>query len=493
MRTSEARWRRPAWALLLLCVLVAPLPGLCQDGELRQLVEQSFRVEPAPGGVELRPRASLDGVRSVRVEGGEVRINDAKVNAVVLEAWLPAETPLLLRLAALTGAEQRSLFGLSSAGLKAAPNPAPVVEAPGESGLPEPPEAPEAPELPQPPAPLEAPGSGDRQHLGGQFTIFDDLRVGEGESVRDAVAVLGSVTVEGEVRSDVTAVFGSVYVDGEVGGEVVAVNGSVHLGPQSHVTGNVTAVGGIVERAEGARVDGAEAQVPLGSWSWRDKEGRGRTWRGPLSGWWWSNPVAGLFSLFWRLMVLGFAVLVLCLTLLLAPGPVERAELRIEAGPLKAGLVGFLGVAVTVPAFALALVILAITIIGIALIPIVVVAVPLVALVASLLGYTAACLWVGKLANRRLRWNLKGAFGQLLLGFGALELVELAGGSLQAIGGLLNPVGWAVGQVGDLIQLAAFFVGLGGVILVRYGRYIDGRTSAPAVIPAAQPVAPPAA
>jgi hypothetical protein len=359
------------------------------------------------------------------------------------------------------------------------------------------PEAPAPPAPPESPTPVEAPEGAELRHRGGQFTLFDDLKVPAGESVRDAVAVLGSVTVEGEVRSDVTAVLGSVYVDGEVGGEVVAVNGSVHLGPESHVVGNVTAVGGVVERAEGARVEGAETQVPIGSWSQRDREGRGRTWRGPLSGWWWSNPVAGLVSLFWRLMVLGFAVLVLCLTLLLAPGPVERAERRIEAEPFKSGLVGFLGIAVTVPAFVLALVILAITILGIALIPILVVAVPLVALVASLLGYTAACLWVGKLVSHRLGWALKSTFSRLLLGFAALELVGLAGGSLQAVGGLLSPVGWAVLQVGELIQLAAFLVGLGGVILVRYGRYLDGRSgdgksSLQPVMAAAPPAAPPA-
>lgn len=501
MRVSEIRG--VAWILTLLLVLGTAVDGHADNEALRAAIEQRFRVEAAPGGVTLKPHTSLDGVTSVRIEGPEIHVNEAKVHRVVLEAWLPQDAPRLLQLAALSGPEQRALFGLATSGLVATPEPfvkpisPPVVASPvveREAGEPvEAPEPPEAPTPPEPVPPLEAPAPEERRNTGGQFTLFDDLRVSGDESARDAVAVFGSVTVEGEVRSDVTAVLGSVYVDGEVGGEVVAVNGSVHLGPQAHVAGNVTSVGGVVERAEGARIDGAETQVPLGSWSWRDKEGRGRTWRGPLSGWWWSNPVAGLISLFWRLMVLGFVVLVLCLTLLLAPGPVERAERRIEAGPLKAGLVGFLGVAVTVPAFVLALIVLVITILGIALIPLLVVAVPLVALVATLLGYTAACLWVGKLANKRLRWDLKSTFSRLLLGFAVLELVELAGGSLQAIGGLLNPVGWAVAQVGDLIQLAAFFVGLGGVILVRYGRYFDGQTGTAIPIPNAPPVAPPAA
>lgn len=484
----------PRLAALVSLAALAAFPAAAQQGDLRARIQADYRVSPAPQGVALEPREPSLGISSILVAGDEVRVNGAKVKEVALRAWLQADAEPILALAALTPADRRRLFDLGLEGLSE-----PVLEAPAGPQV----EAPEAPKPPQPPDAgadeaeaadeEEASDSPSPSHrTGSQFALFNSVTVDRDESARDAVAVFGSVTVDGEVRGDVTSVFGSTWIDGRVEGEVVAVNGWVHLGPNAEVLRDVTSVGGGVERNPGARVRGAVTEVPFGGFSWRDdEEGRGHMWRGPFSGRRWLDPVSGLWSLFWRLTLFGFIAFLLCLTLLVAPRAVERSAERVRQSWWKAGLVGFLALLLFIPFCLLAALLLVITIIGIALIPILVLVLPFAILAVWLVGYSAASLELGRWLGRKLGWAVKSPYAHLLIGFSLLELVRFAGGLGVAAGGFAAGLGLLFLTVGSIIRWIATSVGIGAVLLSRYGRYLEG--SATPVVPASPASAPPPA
>lgn len=486
LRTAKGAVAAAGFAFLTLAALAA-LPTAAQPDELRAEIEAAYRVSPAPQGVTLEPREPSLGIASIQVAGDEVRVNGAKVNEVALRAWLRDEAEPILGLARLSPAERRRLFGLGLEGLS-------------EPRL----------EAPQPPAPPAAEAddtaeeeqddeeeaaeeaSSRRQRTGDQFALFNSVTVDRDESAREAVAVFGSVTVDGEVRGDVTSVFGSATINGRVEGEVVAVNGWVHLGPEAEVLRDVTSVGGRVERNEGARVRGTVTEVPFGGSSWRDDDRRGHMWRGPVSGWRWLDPASGLWSLFWRLTLLGFVAFLLCLTLLVAPRAVERSAERVRQSWWKAGLVGFLALLLFIPFCLLAAILLVITIIGIALIPILALVLPFAILAVWLVGYAATSLELGRWLARKLGWGVTSPYAHLLFGFVLLELVRFAGGLGVAAGGFSVGLGLVFLTLGGIIRLAATSVGIGAVLLSRYGRYLEGTATPVVPAPVPAPMAAPA-
>lgn len=94
----------------------------------------------------------------------------------------------------------------------------------------------------------------------GAVAILGDNIV-DGEVGGEAVAILGNMTVNGRVRGESVAILGDTVINGEVEGEVVNVMGRVQLGPEAHVHGNLVAVGGQLDRAPGARIDGDVQEV----------------------------------------------------------------------------------------------------------------------------------------------------------------------------------------------------------------------------------------
>lgn len=494
MRARESRrwnlWRPLLTFALLLAVATGPLPGQGEGGgDLGARIEALYTVSTAPEGVELTPREPRFGVRSVVVSGGEVRVNGASVPEPALRAWLGEEAELILLLAELPPRQRRELFGLEVDDLAPAPPPAPVEEeppraelAPGPEGEPaiapeapeiaEGPEVPDLSEAPEPPPAPEAPALAERPryHTGSQFTLFNDLRIQADESAREAVAVFGSVTVEGEVRGDVTAVMGSVWIDGRVDGEVVAVNGSVHLGADAEVLRGVTAVGGEVERAEGAQVRGATTEVPFSGLPRTSHRRPGDwEWRGPF----WAHPggfFSQVWSLFWRLVLLAVIALFLCLTVLLAPRGVGRVAGSVAAEWWKAGLVGLLGLVLFVPALALLMAGLAITIIGLILVVPLALVLPFLVFAAWLLSYAGVSLALGRWLQGRLGWGWDSPYAQALLGFAALETLCFLGRAGMALSGWTAPFGWLLFVVGWIIYVVALIVGFGALILTRFGR-----------------------
>lgn len=79
-----------------------------------------------------------------------------------------------------------------------------------------------------------------------RVNVMGNVEVGPGETVRDAVAVMGNVVVLGHVLRDATAIKGNVTVrsTGKVGRNTVAIGGNVYRDPGSQVGRDVTSIGG---------------------------------------------------------------------------------------------------------------------------------------------------------------------------------------------------------------------------------------------------------
>ncbi len=437
--------------------------------DLRREIERQYRVEAAPGGLLLRARSERYGVETIAVVDDRVSINGARVGPDVVSAWLGDDAGPVLRLLDLSPAERRSLFGLDLHGLAPVPSPPTPPEPP--SALSQAPEG-AAPEVPSPPpAPeveAEAPPAPDveRTRTGSQFTLFNDIVVEADQSAREAVAVFGSVTVLGEVRGDVTAVFGTVTVDGRVGGNVIAVQGEVHLGPNAAVEQDVTSVGRGVERAEGARVQGAVRDLPFATVPWSAS--------GRRHGWSLLSPLGGLWSLFWRLTLLAALAVFLGATYLVAPTAVERVAGEIRRRSLHAFLIGLLVVVLFLPFLGLLLLALVITILGIALIPLILLGLPFLIVGVTLVGYAGLSLTLGRWLGPRLGWGSDSPYAALLLGLVTLEGLRFAGSIGVAAGGLAAGLGWLLLSVGFLVRLGALSTAVGGVVLARYGHRLSG-------------------
>lgn len=99
----------------------------------------------------------------------------------------------------------------------------------------------------------------------GRFAQDRDVVIGAGDRVTEAVAVHGDVIVRAGGRVEkAVALSGDVVVKrGGEAGEVVSVGGEVRLEDGAHVASQAAALGGRVERAPGARVDGDVTSVSL--------------------------------------------------------------------------------------------------------------------------------------------------------------------------------------------------------------------------------------
>lgn len=447
-----------------------PVPAETNRQDLRQVLEKNYEVLPLHNGVVLRPRKERLGVRTIEVSGDTIAVNGERVTDGVLRAWLAADAEPVLRLRRLPPRERQALFGMQP-GDGDTPAEAPA-EAPeeqvGETEIPAEgevlPEAPEAPETPPvPEAPDEEPErdfpsstTGSRLNFGGDITVQKD------ELVEEAVAVLGTVRVEGEVSRDVIAVGGSVIINGRVGGDVTAVGGNVRLGPRAVVDGDVQSAGGTIVRAEGSQIHGQTSEVgmsPAGDKDWDDVDITFHPWSPFLS---------DTMDLFWQLAGVGILALLVCLCLLVARGPMERVERHVQSEPWVAGLVGLLAQLLFIPLLVTVTILLVITIVGCALIalyPFVFIALGL----AALLGYAAVAHQLGSFLEARFGRRFGSPYAVALVGVLAIEVWSILGRVIGLGGGFLEFLAFTVLAFGFVVQYVAWTIGLGAVLLARFG------------------------
>lgn len=459
-----------------------PAPRVSAEArDLRRAIERRYEVLPIRDGVVLTPRNDTRGVRSVEVSGDTIAINGERVSDQILRDWLGAEDAApVLRLQRLSPAERRALFDLDTDGVAAAapeeeetPDPDADADATADAGAGADADGEdtivvEGEETPaDTPAADETPADTDEESevsTGSQVRFVGSIHIEKGELAQEAIAIGGSVRVDGEVSQDVVAIGGPVRINGRVGGSVVSVGGSVILGPGAVVDGDVNSVGGTIVRGEGSQIHGSTSEVGPG---WKDDDDRDWDGIGPPF-------FFGPGELFASLAGIVVLVLISWLALLAARPTLERIGHHVAHEPWKAGLVGFLFQLFFVPLLVVVAVILVITIVGcplLLLLPFVVLAV----ILGALLGYAAVAWRVGQWIGARFGWRIGSPYLAALIG---VLLIQgwMALGHLFGIGhGGLDWISAMFLMFGLAVKYAAWTVGLGAVLLSRFGNPQDWR------------------
>jgi hypothetical protein len=301
---------------------------------------------------------------------------------------------------------------------------------------------------------------------GGKLVLGGTYTLARAETLNgDLVVIGGAATLEPDslVTGNVLLIGGTLGCDGQIVGDLVEIGGLTNLGASSVVRGDVTTLGGILNQAPGAHIygqilGGATAQgpfqIPLPSFQLRPFAFPG-LWQLGLA------PVFQALSI--GLRTLALAALAVLVVLFWAE-PTRRVARAATDQALVAGGVGLLTIVVA-PAL---LVLLGITL---CLIPFSVIGA--LALAGALVyGWLAVGQEVGRRLAGAFHWVLHPAAEA---GIGTLILTLVAG-----LVGLVPCVGWVVPAVIGL-------VGLGGVVMTRFGA-----RPYPPVQPAASPPATPA-
>jgi cytoskeletal protein CcmA (bactofilin family) len=299
-------------------------------------------------------------------------------------------------------------------------------------------------------------GAGQLVLPGGSLTI------GSGEEViHDVVVVAGTLdlTHGGKVRGDVVVLAGEATVNGEIDGNLVVVAGSLSLRSGAVVTGDLVAAASSVERDPASRVEGQvqdafhwETPIVPGSWSVfrRSQDGGMLTLLGNVLQWIMTNVA---------LIVLGI------LMILFLPKPTAGVQEAVLKGWVPSAGVGLL----TLMALAIVLPVLVIICLGI---PIAVV-LGVTAAAAGLFGWVATSIIIG----HRILAGLKvhdAHFG----------LAVMAGVLTVRLVSAIPCIGW-------LAALAVLCVGLGSVVLTRFGTMPYVPVSSLAAGPPGPPEPPP--
>ena len=283
--------------------------------------------------------------------------------------------------------------------------------------------------------------------MGGSYT----LQSGE-QMDGDLVIFGGSVTIErgANVKGDVALFGGSLDVAGTVQGDVVIFGGSASLRDSAVVQGDLASVGGDVSRAEGAYIGGevvTEQAIPF-NFNWQGRlpytyEYTVGGYTGPF------NRMVNFFlSVMWFIFQVCMVSALAVLVLMFLEAPVQRIGEVVQTQALLSGGVGCLSLLV-VPAL---LVVLGLTIL---LLPVSFIGFLGLVLLA-LYGWVTMGYEVGRRVAEALgqSWSAPVAAG---VGTGLFTLIA---------GGIGRVLPWCIGWV---VPVFAVSIGVGAVILTRFG------------------------
>jgi hypothetical protein len=397
---------------------------------IRSQALDRFRVLVIRDGLVLTPRQG-DG-KTIEISNGSIALDGTPVSGRELRDALGADADVVIQLSYASADALRAAFAPAAA--PAAPR-APA--APEAAPTPGAAEAPVPPSAPTPPVPDRE----WRRKSGAKVNVFGGLEVGEDERVTDAVVAIG----------------GDVDVRGQVDDDVVAVLGSVRLGPRAVVRGSVTSVGGRITQERGAEVRGEVNEVRLGTGGWHHGSG---SW--PHS--FFHDVFSGWFSLLATLIRIGLVMLLALIVAVVASGPTERISRRVAADPWVSGFVGLLAQVLFVPVLVLTVVFLAISIIGIPLLFLVPFA--LVALLFGvLMGFTGVARRVGEWAVG----PYKGPLVATMVGVAVITAGAIVTRIVWLIPGPIAPLAFTLWVIALFIEYIAWTVGLGALLLTRFG------------------------
>ena len=300
-------------------------------------------------------------------------------------------------------------------------------------------------------------GGSDKVVLGQSYTL------GSRERLDGNLTVLGgNVKLEAgsRVEGDVVELGGSLSAAGEIGGNLSVFGGSLDLASTALVEGDLATFGGALHRAPGAQVQGSTVEsfrgprlgdalptLPLVPRAPELPNAPDRPAASPGPG-----PL-GRF-LVWQLATLGWAVLLALLgvgAVLLAPRHIERIASTAAGEPVFSLGVGLLtGV---VAALAGTILLLAC---GLGLL------IWLAVFFGLLVGWLAVGLWLGQRLLRALRLPTASSLPEVALGVFLITFMA------------------RLPCLGFLVALFAGSLGLGAVVLTRFGSRPFARPSAPA-------------
>lgn len=351
-----------------------------------------------------------------------------------------------------------------------------------------------------------------------------DYELSEGEVEDGNVVVFGgSADIENGavLDGDLTVFGGDVELDGTVDGSLVVFGGKVKIHDDATVDGDCVLFGGSFEIDEGARITGSVVtnpeDVPFDAWKF-DKDGLNLDhdqlpitpeipeipaipevpeitvvppsvpstpitprviYHNRPS---FASKVGGAF-----LSAVAFGAMALLLALFW-PKHIEKVNQTIKRESVMSGLVGFLTlitVALVTPILVILFLVLIIVCVGLLGLPLIAL-IWIVLFAASLFGWAA----IGQITGRWManRLNLSGVSGALEAGLGTFT-ISLVLGISSAI--------FLIGIGAGLVQFILFCIGLGAVVLTRFGRqdYVKGQPILPSRPPKtpkapAQPAAP---
>jgi hypothetical protein len=406
-------------ALIIVLALALGTAAYAQGdaaADLRTRLRDRYDVLSLQDGVGLVPRSRDAGIRIIEIRNGAVSIDGMTATGDQLRMRLGADADLILRVSYLDAAQQRQLAG----------------DAPQPGGAP-----PGAP--PPPPVPENTPR---RDRRGEEIVRFGN-----------------NVTIDRDevVDGEVVVIFGNATVNGEIDGELTVVMGNADLGPEAIVRDDVTVVGGTLNRAPGAVIEGRIQNVAVGDGDWR-----GAGFPGMVRDTMFRNTIGRVGSFVGTLLRIGLLSLLAVAIVAFGRNSIERIAERASADPLRSGLTGFLGQVLFFPVLVVTIVILAISIIGIPLILLVPFGIMLVVVVA-IVGFTGVAYYVGGLLAGRFGWTERGSYVAVLLGVLAIALVTIVARATAIIGGGL--FAFPLTFVGYVVEYLAWTLGFGAAIL----------------------------
>jgi cytoskeletal protein CcmA (bactofilin family) len=295
----------------------------------------------------------------------------------------------------------------------------------------------------------------------------ESIVIGPGDEVQGDLTVFGgNVELQdgGRVNGDMAVLGGKAIIDGEVDGSLVVLAGTVELGSNALIRKDLFTFAASVSRAAGATVQGETIESFRGRLP-RIELPSIETWRttGPWQ--WDEQPFVNLLGRFLRfvLNLVALVVLGVLLVLFLPKQTAVVAQAVTEAGwtSFAVGLLTFLALLVLVP-------LLVIICIGIPVAVLLVMA--LVA--AALFGWIAIGILVGHKILAALHTSQPQPVVEIIIGIVALTLLSE-----------VPCLGWLLGAI-------AGAVGLGAVVLTRFGTVHYAPQTAVTNLPAPPPSPP---
>ncbi len=274
-----------------------------------------------------------------------------------------------------------------------------------------------------------------------EIVVGEDYTLAAGETLNGNLIVYGgdAVLEEGSrVTGDVVIVGGSLDASGEIGGDAVVTGGSGTLHETAIVHGDLVAIGGNVNREPGAQVQGQDINTVGPRWTPDFSISGVPFWR------WLQWNDLGFGN---ALRAFGWAVtmgVVALLVLVFWPEQTARVQQVIRSAPVAAGGMGLLTAIAGAAVFS----------------------VLILALCLGLLG------WVGLIAAALFGWVALGSIVGLRVA-PVLKLNDLhlaASGALGTFGlTLVVELLRAVPCIGPVVALLLASLGLGAVVLTRFG------------------------